>query len=119
MKVAIIGSRGLSMDIGHYLPYDTTLLISGGASGIDACAAAYARKRGLPILIFPPDYDRYGRGAPLVRNQAIIEAADLVVALWDGRSRGTQQAVRYARGLGVPVQLHTFPPIPVEPRADV
>lgn len=119
MKVAVIGSRSLSMDIGHYLPYDTTLLISGGASGIDQCAEAYARKRGLPILLFPPDYDRYGRAAPLVRNQAIVEAADLVVALWDGQSRGTQQAVRYARGLGVPVALHTFPPADGRPTAGV
>ena len=108
MKVAVIGSRTLSLPLGPCLPHDTTLLISGGAQGIDACAEAYAKAHGLPILIFFPDYGRYGPAAPLLRNHAIVEAADLVVALWDGRSRGTQAAIAHARSMGKAVQLHTF-----------
>lgn len=110
MKVAVIGSRTLSVSPGPYLPYNTTMLISGGAAGIDTAAQAYARKHGLPILIFYPDYARYGQAAPLLRNHAIVEAADLVVALWDGRSRGTQAALTHARDLNKEVQVHVLSP---------
>lgn len=41
MKVAVIGSRGMTVtDLGDYLPPDTTEIVSGGAKGVDACAAA-------------------------------------------------------------------------------
>ena len=36
MKVAVIGSRGLSVtDLGRYLPENTTEIVSGGARGVD------------------------------------------------------------------------------------
>ena len=39
MKVAVIGSRGLTVsNLGDYLPCDTTEIISGGAKGVDTCA---------------------------------------------------------------------------------
>ena len=40
MKVAVIGSRGLTVmnDLGKYLPEGTTEIVSGGARGIDTCA---------------------------------------------------------------------------------
>ena len=42
MKVAVIGSRGLTVnDLGKYLPPDTTEIVSGGAKGIDTCAARF------------------------------------------------------------------------------
>ena len=43
MKVAVIGSRGLTItNLGDYLPRNTTEIISGGAKGVDACARDYA-----------------------------------------------------------------------------
>ena len=43
MKLLIIGSRGiLDFDISPYIPDDTDLIISGGATGIDSIAEAYA-----------------------------------------------------------------------------
>ena len=40
--------------------------------------------------IFLPEYDKYGRSAPLKRNLRIIDYADIVLAFWDGSSRGTK-----------------------------
>ena len=91
MKVAIVGSRGLSVeDFSPYLPAETTEIVSGGAKGIDQCAAAYARTHGLTLTEFKPDYRRYGKGAPLKRNVEIVDYADLVLIFWDGTSRGSR-----------------------------
>ncbi len=58
------------------------------------------RAGGIALLEFRPDDKRFGRGAPLRGNAAIVEAADLVLAFWDGKSRGTLDAVAKARKLG-------------------
>lgn len=81
MKTAVIGSRGLCVsDIGKYLPEGTDEIVSGGAAGIDTCAKIYAEKNNLKLTEFLPEYNRYGRGAPLRRNLQIIDYADEVVA---------------------------------------
>ena len=91
MKVAIIGSRGLFVqNLEKYLPPDTTEIVSGGAKGIDTCAEQYAKQNGIPIKIFLPEYEKYGRAAPLKRNIQIIDYADIVIAFWDGKSHGTK-----------------------------
>lgn len=91
MKVAVIGSRGLTVDnLGDYLPEDTTEIISGGAKGIDTCACDYALSHDIAFTMYLPHYERFGKGAPLKRNLEIINSADLVIAFWDGKSRGTK-----------------------------
>lgn len=106
MKIAVIGSRGLTVkDLGEYLPSDTTEIISGGARGIDTCARDYAISHGLKLTEFLPEYDKYGRSAPLKRNITIIEAADLVLAFWDGKSRGTKFVIDNCKKLGVKVKV--------------
>ena len=85
MKIAVIGSRGLQVDhLENYLPEGVTEIVSGGARGVDACARDYALRHGLKLTEFLPDYGRFGRGAPLMRNITIMEYADLVLAFWDG-----------------------------------
>ena len=106
MKVAVIGSRGLRVaDLGMYLPPETSVIISGGAVGIDGCAKEYAHAHGLELIEFLPDYARFGKSAPLVRNKLIVKAADWVLAIWDGRSRGSKYTIDYAKGLGKPVDV--------------
>lgn len=96
MKVMVAGSRGVSKPIDEYMPPETTLIISGGAFGIDRCAEVYAKKMNIPIKIIRPDYKKYGKTAPLVRNKEMVDMADLVIAIWDGRSRGTKDTIDYA-----------------------
>ncbi|MBR2176773.1 MAG: DUF2493 domain-containing protein [Clostridia bacterium] len=90
MKTAVIGSRNLSVDdLGRYLPKNTTEIVSGGAKGIDACAREYARQNNITLTEFLPEYNKFGRYAPLKRNLEIIDYADEVIAFWDGKSKGT------------------------------
>lgn len=107
MRVAVIGSRGLYVeDLGSYLPEGTTEIVSGGARGVDASAREYALRHGLKLTEFLPEYSRYGRGAPLRRNIAIIESADLVLAFWDGRSKGTKHVIDNCKERNIPVQIY-------------
>ena len=88
MKVAIVGSRGLKVpNLGNYLPENVTEIVSGGAKGVDTCAKEYALSRGIKLTEYLPEYEKYGKVAPLKRNITIIESADLVLAFWDGISR--------------------------------
>ena len=109
MKVAVIGSRGLIVnDLGKYLPENTTEIVSGGAKGIDTCARNYALSHDLKLTEFLPEYNKYGRGAPLKRNLQIIEYADVVIAFWDGKSRGTKYVIDNCKKQGVQVDVHIF-----------
>lgn len=106
MKVAVVGSRGLRLDIARFMPPSTSLVISGGAKGIDRAAERFADERGIEKLIILPEYAKYGRPAPIVRNKLIVRAADLVVVFWDGKSPGTLFSVEFAREIGKIVHLH-------------
>lgn len=66
MKVAVIGSRGYEVDnLGDYLPPETTEIVSGGARGVDTSARKYALAHNIKLTEFLPEYDKYGRSAPL------------------------------------------------------
>jgi predicted Rossmann fold nucleotide-binding protein DprA/Smf involved in DNA uptake len=113
MKTAVIGSRGFS----DYDLLKQTLdacfiseIVSGGAIGADQMAERYAEELKIPTLIFKPDYNKYGRGAPLVRNKEIVDAAERVIAFWDGKSRGTAYTLKYARSKGKEVKVISFTP---------
>ena len=106
MKLAIIGSRNCPrIDIGAYLKNIPETIISGGAKGVDTYAREYAQKHNLTLIEFLPEYDKYGRGAPLVRNKLIIDNCDCVLAFWDGKSRGTKFTLDYAREKNKPIKI--------------
>ena len=110
LRVAVVGSRELFItDLGPYLPPETTEIVTGGAKGVDTSAALYAVEHGLKLTEFRPDYRRYGKGAPLKRNITIIENADLVLAFWDGSSRGTKYVIDQCRKRNIPIKV--FKPI--------
>ena len=95
MKVAVVGSRGLIVtNLEEYLPDNVTEIISGGARGVDASAREYAQKHEVKLTEYLPEYELYGRAAPIRRNVTIIENADLVLAFWDGKSHGTAYVIK-------------------------
>ena len=107
MRVAVIGSRGLQLyDLGKYLPDEVTEIISGGARGVDTSAREYALKCGLKLTEYLPEYNKYGRSAPLKRNITIIENADLVLAFWDGSSRGTKFVIDNCKKRNIPLKIY-------------
>lgn len=102
MKIAIVGSRNMiPKHIEEYVT-DEDEIVSGGAVGVDQYAATYAKEHALKLTEFLPQYTLYGRAAPIVRNKAIVDYCDQVVAFWDGRSKGTLSVIKYAKKIGKP-----------------
>lgn len=113
MRLAIVGSRGF-MDYNRLCQGIANLgdtiecIVSGGARGADSLAAQYARENGIELVEFLPEYDKYGRSAPIIRNKSIVDNADCVLAFWDGASRGTKNSIDYARRQGKRVVIELF-----------
>lgn len=110
MKLLIAGSRSITdIDISEYIPADTSLIISGGANGVDSLAEQYADKKRISKLILRPRYDLYRRAAPLKRNDEMVEICDKVLIFWDGVSKGTKHTIDYANKIGKPIEIITIP----------
>ena len=109
MKVAVIGSRSIGVaDFKKYLPDETDEIISGGAKGVDQVAARYAEMENIKLTEIYPDYRRYGKGAPLKRNNEIIDRSDFVLAIWDGKSCGTRYVIEKCKKINKPVKVILF-----------
>ena len=107
MAVAVVGSRSVTSCPTLLARLNALLaagelhqVVSGGAAGVDRLAARWAAGAGVGLLEMLPDYRAHGQAAPLVRNGAIVAAADVVLVVWDGQSRGTLDAARKAAKLG-------------------
>ena len=74
-----------------------------------------------PALWYDPETGAFDRGAGFRRNRYIVEASDVVMAFWDGKSRGTENSMDIARELGKPLKIISFVPEKVdksEPKED-
>jgi predicted Rossmann fold nucleotide-binding protein DprA/Smf involved in DNA uptake len=108
MKLAVIGSRSVTnVQLIYSIldKYEFDQIISGGAKGVDSIAEQYSRTEGLlEPIIFKPDYEKYGSpAAQFNRNSQIIETADMIISIWDGKSTGTQDSMNKAKKLGKPI----------------
>lgn len=114
MKVAVIGSRSFDKysicekELDALLPKETTHIVSGGARGADQMAEKYATRHLLDIEIYYPDWNKHGKAAGFIRNKQIVEASDMVIAFWDGSSKGTKSSIDYARKFNKPVSIVTI-----------
>jgi len=108
MKLAVTGSRSFkdyeSMK-SILVKWKIEEIISGGARGADTLAERFADEHKIKKVIFKPDYAKYGKKAPLMRNRQIVDYVDRVIAFWDGESRGTKYTIDYARKNGKKVDV--------------
>lgn len=113
-RYAFVGSRDWR---GDYAVIDQciqdlpngSVVVSGGAKGVDAYAESGARAAGLLVVVHPADWDRYGKSAGPRRNALIVADCDVLLAFWDGKSRGTADSIlkAHAAGKAVVVVLDT------------
>ena len=73
--------------------------------GVDRCAAEYAKENGIKLTEFVPQYEQYGRAAPIVRNKEIVDYSDKIIAFWNGKSKGTLSVIKYAQKTGKPCEI--------------
>lgn len=101
--------------------YSPTLLISGGASGIDSKAELWADSKNISKFIIRPNWYPNGhdkpmdRGAGFKRNKLIIDAADYVIAMTTG-SNGTANSIEWAKKLNKPLAVFDMSGILLETR---
>jgi hypothetical protein len=71
-------------------------IVSGGCSkGGDRFAEVIAKKFGIPILIFYPNWDKYKKGAGFVRNRDIAIHSDVLIASVSmDRTGGTEDTIK-------------------------
>ena len=113
MRVIIAGGR-------DYHNYDTLLeaisecqfdidtVVSGGAKGVDALGEAYAIQMNLKLNIYNADWEANGRAAGPIRNRKMAENADGLIAIWDGKSKGTKNMIETATKLGLRVYIKRY-----------
>jgi len=114
MKVIIAGTRTLTnwqffVDLLDTIDRsEWTEVVSGGAKGADEFGERYAEMHKIPLKVFPADWNKYGNAAGPIRNKQMAEYADALVAVWDGKSRGTKNMIDTARNLGLNVKVLNF-----------
>lgn len=131
-RVVIAGSRSLKDYASVAAVLDALLrpekgafeVVHGGAGGMDTWAGRWAHERGLPVTVMPAPWhilqgphvvrrtNRAGHvfnaSAGLDRNLHMAAYANCVIALWDGKSRGTQHMITLAKLLGRPVTVEVL-----------
>lgn len=104
MRVGIVGCRNyfnydeffdtlMSSMIDIYA-HDLTI-VTGDAKGVDALAAQLAKEVRCPIVVCDADWNQGLKAGP-IRNEKIVKQIDILVALWDGQSKGTKSSIDLA-----------------------
>jgi len=111
MRTIIAGSRNITdykflCKIMEEINIGTTVIISGGAKGVDSLAIKYAKDNKIPVEIFKPDWDKFGKKAGIIRNCEMGNVADALIAIWDGKSRGTKHMIDYAMNSKKILKVH-------------
>ena len=121
VRIIVAGGR----DFNNYILLSQTLdailkrytfsemqIVSGCCRGADALGEQYARKHGIPIKRFPADWLVYGKAAGPIRNRKMAEYAaecdGMLVAFWDGKSRGTASMIRLAEKYELQIKTITY-----------
>ncbi len=110
MKLAIIGSRtfnnyGLLQETLEQYKSKITLVVSGAAKGADSLSERWAIKNNIKTLIFPADWEKYGKRAGFIRNEDIIKNCDCVITFWDNVSKGTAHSLSLCEKYNIPYKI--------------
>lgn len=116
MRVIIAGSRSITnknvfnnaiknaIDSGIYI----NEVISGGARGIDTLAIEYAIDNSILLRVFKAQWGLYNKSAGFIRNKEMADYADALIAIHDGKSKGTQHMIEIATGKDLLVYVETY-----------
>lgn len=124
MRVIIAGGRKfndyplLKNKMDELLINETDIeIVSGKAMGADTLGELYANANGYNIKEFPALWEQYGKSAGYKRNEQMAEYADMLVAFWDGESKGTKHMIDIAKNKGLRVEVVKYE-IPKDPKAE-
>ncbi|MBO0950863.1 hypothetical protein [Fibrella forsythiae] len=111
MKTALLASRNLTSQE-HYkqilaalATLGTTTLLHGAEGAGKQHAERWAAETGNRQTGYAPNWKEHGKAAGPIRGKMLVASADNVVALWDGKSKGTENELKEARRQGKRVTL--------------
>lgn len=118
MKIIVAGSRDIKDESFVWsvmekaikdkgIKEDEITIVTGGARGVDTVANKLAAAKGWKCIVMNADWDKHGKSAGYIRNREMAKVADMLIAIWDGESRGTKNMISEAkqRGLDVVVEI--------------
>ena len=113
MKVIIAGGRDFNSS---FIMYNTLYgteemideVISGNAKGADTLGAEWAKLKNIPVKYFPADWNKYGKAAGFIRNAEMGDYADMLIAFWDGQSKGTQHMIQTMKRNKKPYLVYNY-----------
>lgn len=105
--VAVVGSRTATLaDVENAiksckLTPEHHVIVSGGAGGADTHAKIIALRDGFHYVEVPAHWTGvHKKQAGMARNSIIVDVSDAVIAVWDGRSSGTNDTILKAKEAG-------------------
>lgn len=108
-RVCVSGSRNYrhleNIDLFLRSLPSSTVLVHGGAPGVDEYTNQAGRRRGLTVEVVLPRWEKFGRAAGPIRNREMVRSCDYLVAFWDGTSRGTASAIKAAKEFAVDYEV--------------
>jgi len=111
VKFGIVSSRHFA-DLARVESYVEKLprdarIVTGSTSGVDAAATRAARRHGLAVQVLGASFEAArDQSVAAARNQRLVDQCDVLVAFWDGSSRGTRATVDRALDSGR--EVHVF-----------
>lgn len=113
MRTIIAGSRSISsFEVVRKAIEQSNIpiseVVSGAARGVDSLGEQWARLRGIPIKRFPANWGLYGRSAGYKRNVEMADYAEVLIACWNGTSKGTKHMIDIAREKGLKVFVFRY-----------
>jgi hypothetical protein len=102
MRTIIAGSREFYsykyfLEVMNKIPWKPTVILSGHAYGVDRMGEQWANENNIPLEVYPAEWDKYGKRAGYLRNAQMAEKAEALVAVWDGKSKGTKIMIDIAK----------------------
>lgn len=113
MKTIIAGSRTIRdmAILGRAIRnsgFTITEVVSGGARGVDQLGERWAKVHSIPLLRFLARWEEHGKAAGYYRNEQMANHADQLIAIWDGKSKGTGHVIGAMRSRGKPVHIEVI-----------
>jgi hypothetical protein len=72
-------------------------VVCGLAQGPDILGEKWALEHRIPVTYFPANWRDFGKSAGCIRNEQMGNYADQLILIWDGKSRGSEHMLRYAK----------------------
>jgi len=83
-------------------------IVADESKGPAESAIRSARKMGMSITVFTPDWDGLGKDASLERSLQVIDAADRMIAFWDMRPGEVGDTIKRAILDGIHVEIYDW-----------